>query len=472
VTAKQLDLQQFDLVVVGAGPGGYVAAIRAAQLGMNTAIIEKQHLGGVCLNWGCIPTKSLLKSAEVYQSLLHAEDYGLSVKDVAFDIKKVVKRSRDISARLSRGIDYLLAKNAITVIDGFARLISTRELDVSHAGETVARLSAAHIIFATGASARSIPGMEPDGKVIWTAREAMTPETLPRSILVVGSGAIGIEFASFYRSFGTEVTVIEMLDRILPQEDADISSAALGYLSKRGIEFFTGARLEKLDVKKSSARASWLDGNGDQHSASFDRVILAVGITANSGGLGFEQVGVELERGQVVVDQWSETSVKGIYAIGDMTRPPWLAHKASHEAVICVEKIAGSDDVEPLNPLLVPACTYSSPQIASVGMTEQQAVDAGLTVRVGRFDLSALGKAQAIGDTEGFVKTVFDADSGELLGAHMIGPDVTELIQGYAVAQNLETTEQELMHTVFPHPTLSEAMHESVLDAFDRVIHS
>ncbi len=466
------EVQQFDLVVVGAGPGGYVAAIRAAQLGMKTAIIEKQHMGGVCLNWGCIPTKSLLKSAEVFDSMQHAEDYGLSVKTAGFDIKKIVQRSRDIAERLSNGISFLMKKNKITVIDGFASLTAPGELDVSIDGSSVATVKAPHIIFATGASPRVIPGMEPDGKVMWTAKEAMTPTTLPKSLLVVGSGAIGIEFASFYRSFGTEVTVVEMLDRILPQEDADVSKAAQRAFKKRGMKFFTGAKVDGIDVKKTKANANWTDKNGKAHSESFDRVILAVGVSANTEGLGLVEQGVQLDRGQVVVNEWSETAVPGVYAIGDMTKPPLLAHKASHEAVICVEKIAGHDDIEPLNAMSIPGCTYSSPQVASVGMTEQQAKDEGIDVRVGKFDLSALGKAQAMGETEGFVKTVFDKETGELLGAHMLGAEVTELIQGYVIAQKLETTEEELMHTVFAHPTMSEAMHESVLDAFDKVIHS
>lgn len=469
---KEVTAQSFDLVVVGAGPGGYVAAIRAAQLGMNVAIVEKQHMGGVCLNWGCIPTKSLLKSAEVFESIQHAEDYGLSVKGASVDIKKVVKRSRDIADRLSSGIQFLMKKNKITVVDGFGRLAKPGELEVSIDGELTALLNAPHIIFATGAKPRVIEGLEPDGKVVWTAKEAMTPTTLPKSLLVVGSGAIGIEFASFYRSFGTEVTVIEMLDSILPQEDADVSKIAQRSFKKRGIKCHTSSRIESLDVKKTKAKATWTDKAGKSHEADFDRVIMATGVVANTEGLGLKEQGVKFDRGQVVVDQWSQTAVPGVYAIGDMTAPPWLAHKASHEAVICVEKIAGVADLEPLNPLAIPGCTYSSPQIASVGLTEQQAVDQGIDVRVGRFDLSALGKAQAMGQTEGFVKTVFDNETGELLGAHMIGAEVTELIQGFVVAQNLETTEEELMHTVFAHPTMSEAMHESVLDAFDRAIHS
>ncbi len=467
-----IETQQFDLVVVGAGPGGYVAAIRAAQLGMNVAIVEKEHMGGVCLNWGCIPTKSLLKSAEVYQSIQHADDYGLSVKDAGFDIKKVVKRSREVSQRLSNGIGFLMKKNKVTVIDGWGKLAAAGKLTVSIDGKDVAKLEAPHIIFATGASPRVIPGLEPDGKIVWTAKEAMTPTKLPKKLLVVGSGAIGIEFASFYNAFGTEVVVLEMLDRILPQEDADVSKAAQRAFKKRGMTFYTGTKLDKLDVKKTKAEANWTDAKGNSHKDSFDRVILAVGVTANTQGLGFEDLGIGLDRGQVVVNEWSETSTKGVYAIGDMTKLPLLAHKASHERVICVEKIAGLEGIEPLKPLSVPGCTYSSPQVASVGLTEQQALDAGLTIKVGKFDLAAMGKAQAMGQTDGFVKTIFDEETGELLGAHMLGAEVTELIQGYVIAQKLETTEEELMHTVFAHPTLSEAMHESVLAAFGKALHN
>jgi len=472
VTSKEIATQTFDLVIVGAGPGGYVAAIRAAQLGMNTVIIEKQHMGGVCLNWGCIPTKSLLKSAEVYESIQHAQDYGLSVDGAGFDIKKVVERSRKIAGNLSDGISYLMKKNKITVIDGFATLSAPGVVDVSVDGDLTAKVTAPHIIFATGASPRVIPGMEPDGKIIWTAKEAMTPENLPKSLLVIGSGAIGIEFASFYRSFGTEVTVLEMQDRILPQEDADVSKAAQRAFKKRGIKFSTSAKLDSLEASEAKADANWTDKQGKTQSGSFDRVILAVGVAANVDGLGLVEQGVQLNRGQVVVNQWLQTSVPGVYAIGDMTAPPLLAHKASHEAVLCVEKIAGLKGLEPIDPLSIPGCTYSTPQIASVGMTEQQAIESGVAVRVGKFNLSALGKAQAMGATEGFVKTIFDEETGELLGAHMLGAEVTELIQGYVIAQQLETTEEELMHTVFAHPTMSEAMHESVLDAFDKAIHS
>lgn len=461
----------FDIIVVGAGPGGYVAAIRAAQLGLKTAIVEREHMGGICLNWGCIPTKTLLKSAEVYQTLQHAQDYGITVDGISFDLKEMVKRSRDVAQQLNSGIGFLMKKHGIAVIDGFAKLTAPGKLDVMVNDEVVTKVQAPHIIFATGASPKVIPGMAPDGKVIWTAREAMVPEELPQSLLVVGSGAIGIEFASFYSALGTEVTVIEMLDRILPQEDVDVSKLAQRLFKKRGMTFYTGAGVKSLEVKKNKALARWSDSAGKEHEQTFDRVMLAVGVGANIEGIGFKALGVELNRGQVVTDEWCETSVPGVYAIGDMTAPPLLAHKASHEAIICVEKIAGVEHVAPLDPLSVPGCTYSTPQVASVGMTEQQALEAGHPVRVGRFDLAASGKAQAIGETDGFVKTVFDKDTGELLGAHMIGADVTELIQGFVVAKNMETTEEELMHTVFAHPTLSESMHESVLDAFDRAIH-
>ncbi len=467
-----IETQQFDLVVVGAGPGGYVAAIRAAQLGMNTAIVEAQHMGGVCLNWGCIPTKSLLKSAEVYHAMQHADDYGLRVEGAGFDLKKIVKRSRDVAGNLSQGIGYLMKRNNITVLEGWGKLEAANLLDVSVDNKTIAKVAAPHIIFATGASPRVIPGMEPDGKVVWTAKEAMTPNKLPKSLLVVGSGAIGIEFASFYNSFGTEVVVLDMLDRILPQEDAEVSKTAERSFKKRGMKFYTSAKLDQLDVLKTKAKATWTDKQGNSQSQSFDNVILAVGVSANTAGLGFEALGVQLDRGQVVTNEWSQTTVPGVYAIGDMTKPPLLAHKASHEAVICVEKIAGVEGIEPLHHMAIPGCTYSSPQVASVGYTEQQARDEGLNIRVGKFDLSAMGKAQAMGETEGFVKTVFDDDTGELLGAHMIGAEVTELIQGYVIAQKLESTEEELMHTVFAHPTLSEAMHESVLAAYDKALHN
>ena len=471
MNSEYSDRQSFDLAVVGAGPGGYVAAIRAAQLGLSTVIIEKQHMGGVCLNWGCIPTKSLLKSAELYQAILKSKDYGLDVSAGEIDIAKVVKRSREVAERLSRGIDYLMDKNRITVVRGKARLKERNLLEISRPGQGALYVSAPHIIFATGASPRSLPGIEPDGKVIWTAKEAMTPDSLPKSLLVIGSGAIGIEFASFYQSFGSEVTVIEKLDRILPMEDRDVSAAAQKSFERRGMKIFTSSVIDGVQVDGARAEVHWRCPVGVEQGV-FDRVIVAAGVMANTAGLGLEEQGIELDRGQVVVNAWCETSVPGIYAIGDMTAPPWLAHKASHEAVLCVDRIAGEKNLEPIDVHGIPACTYSSPQIASVGMTEEQARQEGIHLRVGRFDLNASGKAQAIGQAEGFVKTIFDEDTGELLGAHMIGPEVTELIQGYVIARKLETTEEELSRTVFAHPTMSEAMHESVLDAIGQGIHS
>ncbi|MCA0900549.1 dihydrolipoyl dehydrogenase [Microbulbifer agarilyticus] len=468
---RKIDKQSFDLVVVGAGPGGYVAAIRAAQLGMRVALVESQHLGGTCLNWGCIPTKSLLKSAEVYQQMKNADDYGLTVSEPGFDIEKIVQRSRSTAGRLSRGIRYLMEKNDICVFEGFASLIDRNAVSISSNGAVIASITAPHILLATGARPRMIPGVEADGEVIWTAREAMTPKAVPESLLIIGAGAIGIEFASFYSTFGSEVTVIEMADRILPQEDEDISRLAMRSFKKRGVQFSLGSSVRSIDVKGGRAYARWQDAAGNPQEAVFDRVIMAVGVVANTEHLGLEAQGIAMEKGQVVVNEWSQTTVEGIYAIGDMTAPPLLAHKASHEAVTCVERIAGADDLEPLDPLTVPSCIYSAPQVASVGLTESQAKAQGVSVRVGKFDLSNLGKAQAMGDMEGFVKTVFDAETGELLGAHMIGADVTELIQGYVIARKMETTEEELMETVFAHPTMSEAMHESVLDAYDRAIH-
>ncbi len=461
----------FDLVVIGAGPGGYVAAIRASQLGMKTAVIEREHLGGICLNWGCIPTKALLRTAEVYHLMQHADQFGLSAKEVGYDAKEVVKRSRKVAGKLAGGVGYLLKKNKVTVIDGEARLAGQGKVAVTAKNGGPNEVSAKHIIIATGARARTLPGMEPDGKLIWTYKEAMVPEEMPKSVLVIGSGAIGIEFASFYHTMGAETTVVEIMDRIVPAEDEEISALARKTFEKQGMTIHTGAKVEQLDPGKNKVKATiqTSDGNSEEHS--FERVILAVGITGNVEGIGLEEAGVKVEKGHIVVDEWSHTGVDNIYAIGDVTGAPWLAHKASHEGVICVEKIAGLNDVHPLDTTNIPGCTYCSPQIASVGLTEAQAKAAGYEVKVGRFPFQGNGKALALGEDEGLVKTVFDAQTGELLGAHMVGAEVTELIQGYAIARTLETTEAELMHTVFPHPTLSEMMHESVLDAYGRVIH-
>ncbi len=462
--------QAFDLVVLGAGPGGYVAAIRAAQLGMKTAVVEREHLGGICLNWGCIPTKALLRTAEIFEAIKHAKDFGLTVDGFGFDLRKVIERSRRVAAQLNAGVGHLLKKNRVTVIDGHGRLNGTGKVAVEKDGKAVAELRAKHIILATGARARSLPGLEPDGTLIWTYKEAMVPEVMPKSLLVIGSGAIGIEFASFYRSLGAEVTVVEILDRILPAEDEEISAFARKAFEKQGMTILTGTSVQSLR-KTGDAVAATIANGGKSREATFDRVILAVGIVGNVEGIGLEGTKVAVDKHHVVTDEWCRTGEPGVYAIGDLVGPPWLAHKASHEGVVCVEKIAGVNNVHPLDTRRIPGCTYSRPQVASVGLTEKAAKDEGRAVRVGRFPFIGNGKAIALGEAEGMVKTVFDAATGELLGAHMVGAEVTELIQGYAVAKTLETTEAELIHTVFPHPTLSEMMHEAVLDAYGRTIH-
>jgi len=463
----------FDLIVIGSGPGGYVAAIRAAQLGLKTAIVERESLGGICLNWGCIPTKALLKSGEVYEQLSHLGDYGLSAEKPAFDFHKVVERSRKVAAQLNSGVAFLMKKNKIEVIEGTARLEKGQPapkvvIDLKAGGSRT--VQAANVILATGARARTIApiGLEPDGDRVWTYREALVPKTAPKSLLVIGSGAIGIEFASFYRALGAEVTVIEMLDRILPVEDADVSAAAQKAFERRGLKFRVGAKVNKLTKSKSSVSIE-LEAGGKVETLQAEVAIVAVGIVGNVEGLGLEGLGVKIDRTHVVIDEHFATGVPGLYAIGDIVGPPWLAHKAEHEGVHCVEHIAGLKPVRVTSP--VPGCTYSEPQIASVGLTEAQAKEGGREVKVGRFPFRVNGKAIAAGTTEGFVKTVFDAKTGALLGAHMIGPEVTEMIQGFTLAMTLEATEAELMATVFPHPTLSEAMHESVLDAFGRAIH-
>lgn len=459
----------FDLVVVGGGPGGYVTAIRGAQLGLKTAVVEREHLGGICLNWGCIPTKALLRTSEVYHLMQNAEDFGLSAKDISFDIKKVVKRSRGVASKLSGGVGMLMKKNKIEVFDGQGALAGKGQVKVTKDKKEVATLKAKHIVLATGARARSLPGLEPDGKLIWTYKEAMVPETMPKSLLVIGSGAIGIEFASFYRTLGAEVTVVEVMDRVLPVEDEEISAFAQKAFKKQGMKIVTGASVKSLKTGKDNVTAE-IDKGGKTETLTVDRVILAVGIVGNVEDIGLDGTKVKVEKTHVVTGPFSETDEPGVYAIGDLTGPPWLAHKASHEGVICVEKIAGMTP-HPLDTSRIPGCTYCHPQVASVGMTEAKAKDSGHKVKVGRFPFVGNGKAIALGDDQGLIKTVFDADTGELLGAHMVGAEVTELIQGYAVAKTLETTEAELMETVFPHPTLSEMMHESVLDAYDRVIH-
>ena len=458
--------QEFDLIVVGGGPGGYVAAIRAAQLGMDVALVEREHLGGICLNWGCIPTKALLRSSEIWHILQNLKDYGLSADNIQFDIAAIVNRSRGVAKRLSGGVQHLLKKNKVDVVMGRARLAGAGKVAID-GGKT---LSAKHIVIATGARARSLPGLEADGDRVWTYREAMVPKAMPKSLLVVGSGAIGVEFASFYNDLGADVTIVEIIDRILPVEDEEISGMARKALEKQGIRILTGAKVASLDRKADGVTAVVETADGAE-TITAERVIMAVGIIGNTEDIGLEATAVKVDRGHIVTNQWSETAEPGVYAIGDVAGPPWLAHKASHEGVICVEKIAGVEGLHPLDKSKIPGCTYARPQVASVGMTERAAKEAGREVRVGRFPFLGNGKAIALGEPEGLVKTIFDAKTGELLGAHMIGAEVTELIQGYVVAQTLETTEAELMHTVFPHPTLSEMMHESVLDAYDRAIH-
>ncbi len=469
--AQPTSQSNFDLVVIGAGPGGYVAAIRAAQLGMKTAIIERENLGGICLNWGCIPTKALLRSAELYQQMKHAAQYGLSAGEPGFDLKAIVKRSRDVSKRLSSGVGFLMKKNKITVIEGEARLTGAGSIEVSDKNGAIRPVNGKHIIIATGARARTFPGLEPDGKLIWTYREALVPDVMPKSLLVVGSGAIGIEFASFYNALGAKVTVVEMMDRVLPVEDEEISALARKSFEKQGMTIHTGAKVGDLKAGANDVSATLTLADGTSSTQTYERVILAVGITANSENLGLEESGVKLKNGTVVIDEFCRTSASNIYAIGDVAGAPALAHKASHEAIICVEKIAGLPDVHPLDRSNIPGCTYCTPQVASVGLTEKAALEAGYELKTGKFPYQANGKAIAMGETEGMIKTLFDAKTGELLGAHMIGAEVTELIQGYTIGKSLETTEAELMHTIFAHPTLSEMMHESVLDAYDRALH-
>ncbi len=462
--------KSFDVIVIGGGPGGYVAAIRASQLGLKTALVEATHLGGICLNWGCIPTKALLRSSEVSHLIKHASEYGFDVKGVSFDIKKIVERSRNVAKQLSAGVKHLLKKNKVTVIDGFGKLAGKQKVTIEKDGKKIDEITGKNIILATGARARVLPGMEPDGKLIWTYKEAMVPDKMPKSIIVVGSGAIGIEFASFYHNLGAEVTVLEVVDRILSAEDEEISTFAQKSLEKQGMKIHTSAKIKDMKKGKDNVAVTF-EHNGKEHKVTVDRVIMAVGIVGNVEGIGLENTKVKTDRNHIVVNQWLQTDEPGVYAIGDVVGAPWLAHKASHEGVICVEKIAGVKDVHPLDVNGIPGCTYCMPQVASVGLTEKQAKDKGYKLKVGRFPYMGNGKAIALGEPEGLVKTIFDEKTGELLGAHMIGAEVTELIQGYVIGKKLETTEADLMHTIFPHPTLSEMMHESVLDAYGKVIH-
>lgn len=460
----------YDVLILGAGPGGYVTAIRAAQLGMKVAVIEANHLGGICLNWGCIPTKALLRSAEVAHLIKHSENYGIKVDGFSFDLKKIVERSRGVAKQLSAGVGHLLKKNKVTVIDGYGRLQGKGKVEVEKKDKTKEVLTAKNIIIATGARARAFPGLEADGKLVWSYREAMVPETMPKSLLVIGSGAIGTEFASFYLNLGVDVTLVEVMDRILPVEDEEISDLAKKSFVKQGMKILTGAKVAKLEKAANSVTAH-IEVGGKVEKITVDRVISAVGISPNTEDIGLNNTKIKTDRGHIVTGKYSETDESGVYAIGDVAGAPWLAHKASHEGIICIEKIAGLKDVHPLDKSGIPGCTYSMPQIASIGLTEKKAKEQGLDIKVGRFPFVGNGKAIALGEPEGLVKTIFDAKTGALLGAHMIGAEVTELIQGYAIGKTLETTEAELMHTVFPHPTLSEMMHESTLAAYGKTIH-
>ncbi len=458
----------FDILIIGAGPGGYVAAIRAAQLGFKTGIVEREHLGGICLNWGCIPTKALLRTAEIYRYMQHAKEFGLSVEKIGFDTAAIVARSRAIAKRLADGVGFLMKKHKITVIDGSARLTKPGEVKIEGKGAGI--YQAKHIIVATGARPRVLPGIEPDKELIWTYFEAMVPKALPKSLLVIGSGAIGIEFASFYRTLGSEVTVVEVLPQILPAEDEEIALAARKRFEKQGIKILTGTKVIAVEKKKDQVIATIEDAKGAKQAITAERAISAAGVVGNIENIGLEALGVKTEKSTIKVDGFGRTNVAGIYAIGDVAGPPMLAHKGQHEGVICVEAIKGLAP-HPLDKNKIPGCTYCDPQIASVGLTEKRAKEGGREVRVGRFPFLGNGKAIAMGEDQGLVKTIFDKKTGELLGAHMIGAEVTELIQGFVIAMNCETTEEELMNSIFPHPTLSEMMHESVLDAYGRVMH-
>jgi dihydrolipoamide dehydrogenase len=459
----------YDLIILGSGPGGYVAAIRAAQLGLKTAMVERERLGGICLNWGCIPTKALLRTSEIYHYMQHAADYGLKAEKIGFDLDAIVQRSRKVAGQLNAGVKGLMKKHKVAVHEGVGKLTAPGKLTVTQ-GDASVELQAKHILIATGARARDLPFAKADGKRIWTYRHAMVPAEMPTKLLVIGSGAIGVEFASFYRDMGAEVTIVEMLPRILPVEDEEVSAFMAKRLVKEGIRIVTGAGVEKIEVAGSGVTASIKGGDGKVSTEDYSHVVVAIGIVPNTEEIGLEALGVKTERGHIAVDGFGRTNVPGVYAIGDVTGAPWLAHKASHEGIVCVEKLAGGNP-HPFEVWNIPGCTYSRPQVASVGLTEAKAKEAGHEVKVGKFPFIGNGKAIALGEADGFVKTVFDAGTGALLGAHMVGAEVTELIQGYVVARQLETTEAELMETVFAHPTLSEMMHESVLAAYGRPIH-
>ena len=463
-----MSTQSFDVVVIGAGPGGYVAAIRAAQLGLKAAIVEREHMGGICLNWGCIPTKALLRSADVFHLMHRAKEFGLSAVKIGFDLDAVVQRSRGVSKQLNQGIGHLMKKNKVTVFMGTATIPSKGKVTVT-SDKGTEEITSKNIVLATGARARELPGLEADGDLVWTYKHALTPKRMPKKLLVIGSGAIGIEFASFYNTLGADTTVVEVMDRVLPVEDEEISKFAKKQFEKQGMKIREKTSVRKLDRGQGKVVAH-IEANGKTTTEEFDTVISAVGIVGNVENLGLEALGVKIDRTHVVVDEYCRTGIDGLYAIGDIAGAPWLAHKASHEGVMVAELIAGHH-VHPIKPNTIAGCTYCHPQVASVGLTEAKAKDAGFDIKVGRFPFIGNGKAIALGEPEGMIKTVFDAKTGELLGAHMVGAEVTEMIQGYVIGRQLETTEEDLMHTVFPHPTLSEMMHESVLDAYGRAIH-
>ena len=477
----------YDVIIIGSGPGGYIAAIRAAQLGMKVAVVEREHLAGICSNWGCIPTKALLRSADVMHSASHAADYGLTLEgSIKPDIKAIVARSRGIAHRMNNGVGFLFKKNKVDIIWGEAKITKPGEVVVGKISKPIVQpqgpvpkntlgegtYTARHIIVATGARPRALPGIEPDGKLIWTYFEAMKPEEMPKSLLVMGSGAIGIEFASFYRTMGVDVTVVEIMGQVMPVEDAEISALARKQFERQGMKILLEAKVAKVEKGANSVTATIELKDGKTQQITADRMISAVGVQANIENIGLEAVGVKTDRGFIAIDGYGKTNVPGIYAIGDVAGPPLLAHKAEHEAVICIEKIAGLPNVHPMDKAKIPGCTYCNPQVASVGLTEARAKEQGRDIRVGRFPFVANGKAIALGEDQGLVKTIFDRKTGELLGAHMVGAEVTELIQGFVVAMNLETTEEDLMHTIFPHPTISETMKESVLDAYGRALNA
>ncbi len=463
------ETQSFDIIILGGGPGGYVAAIRASQLGMKAAVVERENLGGICLNWGCIPTKALLRASEINHLLHNLGPYGFSAENVTFDFQAVIKRSRAVSKQLTDGVKFLMKKHKITVFDGSGKLAGKNKVSVSKDGKPVAELTAPHIILATGARARVIPGIEPDGKLIWSYREALVPNVMPKRLVVIGSGAIGSEFASFFCNMGSEVTLVEAMDRILPVEDAEISAFVQKSFTKQGMKVMTGVKVQGVRKEGESCTVI-VEVAGKVTEIKADRVISAVGIVGNVEDIGLEGTAIKVDRTHILVDEFSRTGEPGVYAIGDLTGPPWLAHKAMHEGVVCVEAIAGKHP-HPMDTGNIPGCTYCRPQVASVGLTEAAAKAKGHEVKVGRFPFIGNGKAIAMGEVEGMIKTVFDAKTGEMLGAHMVGPEVTEMIQGYTIARGMETTEAELMHTIFPHPTVSETMHEAVLDAYGMALH-